>query len=328
MDTQNIKIDFGWGNPHFLLDLLDQKLGGMNYYPDLKKMKYGPYEGTNALIAATREVIKETTGQTYHHVMITNGASSAINILLRRHKARGGMTIVTSKYGYPSYNDMIKRAGLQRFRGLERMEAQNILEPNGKEHSYVCLIDSPENPMGVQFTGGNAGRDIWDGVYHNKVYTKRLDLQPKHKYFVGSYSKLLGLAGMRIGFIATNDSLAYEGLLAESRNELTGISRPSQELIVQILARLDLDDFTTQGANELADNKHEFTKLEYLFDGQPVNEVGMFYCAKVDPKARQLLDKCGVGYVMLDEDTIRLSMGQSKKIVKEGIQYILKKDRV
>lgn len=328
MDNNPIKIDFGWGNPHFLLELLDQKLGGMNYYPDIKKMKYGPYEGTNALIAATREVIKETTGQTYHHVLITNGASSAINILLRRFKAGGGSAVITSQYGYPSYEEMIKRAGLRRVRDINSLAIASIPDYGSYTSNYIGLIDSPENPMGEQFTGGNAGRDIWDGVYHNKVYTKRLDLQPKHKYFVGSYSKLLGLAGMRIGFIATNDSLAYEGLLAESRNELTGISRPSQDLIVQILSRLDLDKFTTDGANELADNKYEFTKLEYLFDGQPVNEVGMFYCAKVHPKAIALLDKCGVGYVMLDDDTIRLSMGQTKKIVKEGIQYILKKDKV
>lgn len=335
MDNNLIKIDFGWGNPHFLLELLDHKLGGMNYYPDIKKMKYGPYEGTNALIAATREVIKETTGNTYHHVLITNGASSAINLLLRRFKANGGEVVLTSQYGYPSYEEMIKRAGLRRIREkytslYESLSMSNhsSLYQGSYRGNYIGLIDSPENPMGKQFTGGNPQRDIWDGVYHNKVYTKRLDLQPKHKYFVGSYSKLLGLAGMRIGFIATNDSLAYEGLLAESRNELTGISRPSQDLIVQILSRLDLDKFTMDGANDLADNKYEFTKLEYLFDGQPVNEVGMFYCAKVDPKARNLLDKCGVGYVMLDDDTIRLSMGQTKKITQEGIQYILKKDRV
>ena len=325
MSTQK-KYNFGWGNPYFLLDILSNMYQVSNS-SEIKSLIYGPYEGTSDLIEETHKVIQKTTGQIYKHILITNGASSAINLLLRRHKRNGGMTVVTSQYGYPSYEEMIKRAGLQRFRGLDRMEAQNILEPNGKEHSYVCLIDSPENPTGDQFTGGNIGRDIWDGVYHNAIYTKARHLQPKHKYFVGSYSKLLGIAGARVGFIATNDSLAYEALLIESRNEMTGISRPSQDMVVDILQKIDLDLFMDRGYEDLCYNKEEFQKIEYLFDGQEVNQVGMFYCAKVHPTAKRILDAADVEYVMLDEETIRLSMGQTKQTTKEGIKAILKEDR-
>ena len=321
-----VKIDFGWGNPHFLLEILDKKLGGINYFPDIRKMSYGPYEGIEALISKTHETILKTTGQKYSHILITNGASSAINLLLRKFKAQGGRDILTTQYGYPSYEEMIKRAGLKRVRGLDTLQVNLGLSHDLMSNISMRLIDSPENPMGEQFTGGDPTTDIWDGVYHNNIYTNQLHLQPKHKYFVGSYSKLLGLAGCRIGFIAMNDPIAYEGLLAESRNELTGISRPSQELVVNILGRLDLDRFMLDGKESLNDNKYEFQKIEYLFDGQRVNEVGMFYCAKVDPKAIQLLDGVGVGYVMLDDETIRLSMGQTNQITKDGIKAILKKD--
>jgi aspartate/methionine/tyrosine aminotransferase len=212
---------------------------------------------------------------------------------------------------------MIKRAGLERVRDLE-----------SKQLKYgVRLIDSPENPTGKQYIGGESDRDVWDGVYHNAIYTKARHLQPRHKYFVGSYSKLLGIAGARIGFIATNDTLAYEGLLIESRNEMTGISRPSQDMVVDILQKIDLDLFMDRGFQDLCYNKEEFQKIEYLFDGQEVNQVGMFYCAKVHPSARNLLDRVGVEYVMLDEETIRLSMGQTKQIVKDGIKSILKEDK-
>lgn len=322
-----VKIDFSWGNPHFLLEILDQKLGGINYFPDIRKMSYGPYEGTEALIQKTHDTILKTTGQVYTHILITNGASSAINLLLRRFKAQGGRDVLTTQYGYPSYEEMIKRAGLNRIHGLDTLQVNLGLSHDLRSDISMRLIDSPENPMGEQFIGGDAHRDIWDGVYHNLIYTNQLHLQPKHKYFVGSYSKLLGLAGCRIGFIAMNDPIAYEGLLAESRNELTGISRPSQELVVKILSRIDLDQFMLDGKHSLNNNKEQFQKIEYLFDGQEVNEVGMFYCVKVDPKAIQILDDVGVGYVMLDKDTIRLSMGQTNKITSEGIKAILKRDK-
>lgn len=320
------KYDFGWGNPHFLLDILSEMYQVSNS-SDIKSLVYGPYGGTDELIHETHNVILKTTGRIYKHILITNGASSAINLLLRKYKAQGGDIVCTSQYGYPSYEDMIKRAGLTRLRNLDESPTVYIVKENGKfSNRFIRLIDSPENPTGEQYTGGNPDNDIWDGVYHNSIYTKQRHLQPKHKYFVGSYSKLLGIAGARIGFIATNDTLAYEGLLAESRNEMTGISRPSQDMVTDILQKLDLDRFMDIGRDDLYDNKTQFQKIEYLFDGQEVNKVGMFYCAKVHPTALKILDNADVNYVMLDKETIRLSMGHTRKTTKDGIRAILKED--
>ena len=321
-----VKYNFGWGNPYFLLDILSDTYVQGQYHTDLKKLIYGPYEGIPTLIEETHKVIAQTTGQKYNHILITNGASSAVNCLLRKFKRDGGQVVHTTKYGYPSYEEMINRAGLKRVRNLDAPMVNLGLSRDLMTIQAIRLIDSPENPMGEQYTGGDDYRDIWDGVYHNKIYTQYSHLQPKHKYFVGSYSKLLGVAGARVGFIATNDTLAYEGLLAEARNELTGVSRPSQELIVNILKTIDLNAFMNRGFHVLGYNKEEFQKIEYLFDGQPVNEVGMFYCVKADPKAVNILDNAGVEYVRLDDETIRLSMGQTREIVKDGIKSILKED--
>lgn len=325
-NQKEIKFNFGWGNPYFLLEILDGMYKVSNS-SDIKSLIYGPYEGTSDLITETRQVILKNTGQTYNYVLITNGASSAINLLLRRFKSLGGETVYTTKYGYPSYEEMIKRAGLKRVRDLDGPQLNLGLSRDLQKDIAMRLIDSPENPMGDQYIGGNPDRDIWDGVYHNAIYTKARHLQPKHKFFVGSYSKLLGIAGARIGFIATDDHLAYQSLLGQSHNELTGISRPSQDMVVDILQKIDLDLFMERGFQDLCYNKEEFQRIEYLFDGQEVNQVGMFYCAKIHPTAKNLLDSVGVEYVMLDEETIRLSMGQTKEVVKNGIKAILKEDR-
>lgn len=320
-EISKIKWDFGWGNPYFLLDILSSMYVG-NGYVNIHNMIYGPYDGNPGLIEQTHEVILKTTGQKYNHIIITNGASGAINLILRRFKAKGGEKVFTTQYGYPSYDSFIDRAGLERVRDLSLSYYVSPVSHN----PFIRLIDSPENPLGNQYTLGNSLTDIWDGVYNNQIYTKNTRIIPGHRFFVGSYSKLMGVAGARIGFIATNDSLAYEDLKEECKAEYTGVSKPSQELVSHILKSIDLNDFMNAGNRDLCYNKEEMTKIEYLFDGQRVNETGMFYCVKADPKAVQLLDRVGVGYVVLDKDTIRLSMGQHLKTTKQGIREILKGD--
>ena len=323
MTNNKIKWDLGWGNPHFLLELL-----GQVYRPSsrsvgsIKSMFYGPYEGIPELIEETHKVIKEITGQQYKHILITNGASNGINTVLRHFKSRGGNIVYTTKYGYPSYEAMIKGAGLVRVRKLNAAPLELGAMPN----QTIRLIDSPENPFGTHFTGGDPGSDIWDSVYHNKIYTHKLTEIPKHRIHIGSYSKLLGVAGARVGYIAVNEPLLYEALVQESRTDLTGPSRPSQELILDILREVDLDCFMNRGKVILDFNKEAFQKIEYLFDGQCVNEIGMFYCAKADWKALRLLDDVGVGYVKLDNATVRLSMGHTGKITDDAIRAILKRD--
>lgn len=315
------KYDLSWGNPYFLLDIL-KHMRANSFVHSIDDMNYGPYDGNSKLIEQTHDVIATISGQKYKHIIITNGASGALNLILRRFKAKGGQKVFTTEYGYPSYDSFIDRAGLERIRKLDDYP----FHLGSGDHLYMRLIDSPENPKGTQFTIGNPQTDVWDAAYNNQIYTKNTRIIPGHRLFVGSYSKLLGVAGCRIGFIATNDSLAYEDLKLECKAEYTGVSKPSQDMITQILNSLALEDFMELGNRDLCYNKEEMTKIEYLFDGQKVNEVGMFYCVKADPKAVQLLDRVGIGYVVLDKDTIRLSMGQHLKTNKEAIRAILKGD--
>lgn len=315
--------NFGWGNPYFLLEILDNMyaVSAFSMGGTVQDMIYGPYEGSPKIIEETHRVIKEVMGLKYSHILMTNGASNAINIVLRHFKSRGGVDVYTTKYGYPSYEEMIKRAGLNRIRHLN-----SPIDLGTDSNSFLRLIDSPENPFGEQFGGGDASKDVWDSVYHSRIYTNNLHIYPSHRIHIGSYSKLLGIAGARVGYIAVNDPILYEALLAESINDLTGPSKPSHKFVLDILKKIDLDLFTSLGHEYLCYNKEEFQKIEYLFGGQMVNETGMFYCVKVDNQAMLLLDSVGVEYVKLDHETIRLSMGQTKQIVKDGIRAILKGD--
>jgi len=318
---QEIKFDFGWGNPYFLLELLNALYWPDLSTPDIKKMSYAPDEGNPELIKQTKKIIKDITGQSYDHILITNGATHAINTILRYYKRQGYEEVLTREYGYPFYADMIKRAG------LDRVIVSEIDTFLPKEKQFA-LIDSPSNPKGLQTGMGSDENTVWDSVYHNKIYTDDLDTIPPHYWHIGSYSKLLGLTGARVGWIATNNAFAHALITDECLKDNATISVPSQDLIIDIIKRVDLDRFLNHGKRSLNNNRETIQKIEYLFDGQPVQSSGMFYCANADKKTIELLNNCGIQYVNLGDNYIRLSLGQTGKITKEAIEALLKKDKI
>ena len=308
------ELDMAWGNPYFLLKILEDEYRVSLLSTNVGNMSYAPDAGFPELIQLTRDVIKTTIGSIYKFIIITNGATHAINTLLRVYRDNDKKTVGTQEYGYPFYGDMIKRAGLKRVNHLNRP-------------SDFLLIDSPSNPLGHQIFIGNPERDIWDAVYHNNIYTDDLETKPKHLAMVGSYSKLLGLTGARIGFVATNDVYLAMQVENYALKDNATVSVPSQRLIIDILKDIDLESFMFLGRASLNDNRGQLQKIEYLFDGQAVQSVGMFYCAHADEKTLQILKKCGIKYIDLGDNFTRLSMGQTREITKKAVKTILKEDR-
>jgi aspartate/methionine/tyrosine aminotransferase len=311
-------INLGWGNPYFLLELLEEMYTPLHNLGKISQMSYPPKDGLPELQDLTKKVIKETTGLSYNHVIITNGATSAINTILKYEKPK---TVITQEYGYPLYERILNSNNIGRIKNLK-------IDTSTVYPKYMKLIDSPGNPTGEQFLSGGP-LAIWDAVYHSQIYTYDLNTFPKiHKYFVGSYSKLLGLAGCRIGFIATNDPFLRDELYFENWKDLAGVSVLSQNFLIDVLKRLNLQSFLDSGEKRLHYNREEFQKLEYLFGNQLVNEVGMFYCAKCDEKLFKFFDKCNIQYVRLDDETMRLSMGHELGVTKEAIKRILEMDKI
>jgi len=310
------QINLGWGNPYFLLQILNGSIlpKFMNF--EASELSYPPKDGLEELRNLTKQVIKETTGLDYDHIIITNGATSAINTILRYEKPK---YVYTHEYGYPLYDKIIKGNKMVRVNDLTRPRQQDCID----------LIDSPSNPTGKQVLFAHGNNSIWDAVYHSSIYTYNLNLFPKnHKYYVGSYSKLLGLAGCRVGFIAINDPFLRDELYFENWKDLAGVSALSQKFLINVLKEIDLPMFLKSGEKSLNYNREEFQKIEHLFGNQLVNEIGMFYCAKCDDRLFKFLDKCNIQYVKLDSETIRLSMGHENEITKSAISRINQMDKI
>ena len=52
----------------------------------------------------------------------------------------------------------------------------------------------------------------------------------------------------------------------------------------------------------------------------------MFYCATADSYILSLLDKCNVKYVKLEDNYIRLSLGQTNELTKEAVDAVIRED--
>lgn len=326
--SSEVKYDLGFGNATAVRQAF------LNTYhremivftgQKLADFDYPAYDGDPELIEITKKVIKRQTGQNYKHVILTNGATGGVTIALRHYAQRGFQFACTRPAPwYLRYPAMISAAG---------MIHETVDGYQGP--SRVVLMDFPSNPLGLTTDIDRlAFRTpvILDGVYHSQVYSKLILPLPQHDILVGSYSKLLGLNGIRVGWIATNDDLRHHSLLKLAVGEYCGLSVASMEILKSVLWNLDWEFFEGVAQLMLDDNREEFTKLEKYF-GTKVPEVGMFYYGNTDHKCRKLMKKAGIkhttGSSLGTTDMFgRLNMGQDRDIVWNAVAAFIKADTI
>lgn len=184
------EVDGGWnlqvGEPVFL----QKALGDLSRYhlkpPD---MRYPPFAGTGSLIQA----LQQYHGEQYEHFVVTVGAKQALVAAFHALGQLEGTDRVYAKPPYwPSYPTLVKSVGMHHMTVRSRPVAKDIV-----------VNTTPNNP-----DGGISMRscDIWDCAYAHPVYGwDHLREGPEHRCAVFSGAKLLGLSGLRIGWLATND---------------------------------------------------------------------------------------------------------------------------
>jgi aspartate/methionine/tyrosine aminotransferase len=325
------KFDLTWGESVCVRTAFLETLGGAPVifgYDQFEQFGYPKHEGHPELIELTKKVIKRQTGRTYKHVLLTNGATGAATITLRTLKQRGHNTCFTRTAPYFSiYPSMIKAAGFER----HVTEGHDIF-PGDK---CIGLIDSPTNPQGI-FVSGRVFTDpvIWDAVYHNKVYTsERRHEIPGHDIVVGSYSKLLGINGIRVGWIAFNDDSLYNDLYKNVTAEYCGLSHASTHILLTVLKEFYWEQFEQNARYQLDFNRGEWSKLEKYFGDHPVSKVGMFYYAYMDKACKKLMEKSGVLWMPgttlgADDDFGRINLGQDNRLILNAVKEVLKIDKI
>lgn len=129
------------------------------------------------------------------HVVVANGAKQALLAAFYAYWALGRVNAVYHEPPYwPSYPTLAKLSGLD-FKSTD-------LVPDFKTDLHC--ITSPNNPDGRQITEEQAC-DIWDAAYASPIYNWN-GVAPDATTIVTSMSKLFGLPGMRVGWLATKSA--------------------------------------------------------------------------------------------------------------------------
>lgn len=325
---QKIKYDLGFGNAVVVRQaFLNNYEGNIITFSNdtLSNFNYPPFEGDLELINITKQLIKKQIDKDYKYVMLTNGATGAICVALSALKSIGIEYCYTRNAPwYTHYPKIIEAAGMSHNYKLRQYY-----------DSTVALIDMPSNPKGLLVTPDlfNKKMIIIDGVYLNKIYTNNIYIIPEHDIMIGSYSKLTGLNGSRIGWIATNKRSLYELLKIKITAHYCGISMASTEILKSMLINFNWDLFEINAKNYLNDNKEEMSKLQKYFDYTEIPENGMFYYVPIDKKCKELLTKSSVGFINgeklgVSDSFGRLSLGQDRSITKNAIKSVLKSDKI
>lgn len=327
MKNQNQKFDLSFGNSVCVREAFAETVGcGYQFmYADVMAMDYPVHNGDPDLVQITRNIIRRQIGLHYKHVFITNGATGGVTIALRAYRKQGyvGCHFREAPY-YSRYPGMVDASGL----------AIDNREDRWKSDFTVNLIDLPSNPRGSfdDERGFLRGPIILDAVYFNKVYCKVLPEPIAHDVLVGSYSKLLGINSIRMGWIATNDDLLADRIGKLITAEYCGLSGPSATLLKCYLQPFNWENFENKANIKLDFNREEFAKLEKFFGNEPIPANGMFYYAPMDKECQRLMEKAGIiwtkGSLMgTDDDFGRFNIGQDIRLIKEAVRTVLKIDK-
>lgn len=321
------QYDFSWGDTRGIREIMLRhaaflKVGTMPW----DNFGYPPHDGNVNLKAEIKRLIHKLTGKDYQYVLVTGGATHALNAFVAAMRRPETKFLYTNKLYFSRY------PGIATNFGLTHVKTDKVSPKMGD----IGIIDSPSNPQG-KLTAEGGNEIIWDAAYYSPTYCgvgdplKCYPVIPKHIAMAGSLNKLTGVNGIRIGWLATDDVFLYEKALAYVTSNLCGVSQPSQYAAHQILSKVDMDKFFKESKLLIDSNKTEMSKLDYLFGYQEMPRHGMFVLYEVDNRLKALFEKASV-LVMPGEqcgdtrDSVRFNLGNPNQLTKDMIKAILKVD--
>lgn len=311
--------DLSWGDPFIVRQALTETLGqdckfGAIYY---NKMSYPPHIGTPILIEKLKDMAQRQSGHRPKHLVVTCGATGAINAALYALKDKKIDLVKSNRRYYPFYPSIIGMADMV----MVHQNNSSILD------HYTSLIDSPSAPEGLVFPFKEA--DIWDAAYASKTYTMGGHTPKKWKIMCGSLSKTLGLAGLRLGWASTdNDELGVR-IVNHVTASCAGMSSLSMAVAEETLECLDQDRFEARSTGYLDNNREEMQKVLTRFGQGDVPCRGMFAIIELGKPERRALERAGVKWLPgsswgEDSSWARLSLGQTREVIRSAVKGILK----
>jgi aspartate/methionine/tyrosine aminotransferase len=270
-------ISFGSGQPD--LAPPEEAFAKLNNY---REFKYGPVRGLAALCEALVPTYPDSKPEQF---VITNGASEAIDLVLRALYVPNGRILLPRPYYY-SYPHNVRLAHLTPDY-YDLADGKIVLEELKKKlpGARAILINSPANPTGTvqspellkEIERLAEELDIYiitDNVYRELVYVGEFYQMGGPKTItIDSFSKTYGMCGYRVGYAHSYDQkiidqvveikthtsmntniLAQEMALAALKSprdyidEHSRIWRERRDMIYEGMKKLGLDLWQPEGA--------------------------------------------------------------------------------
>jgi aspartate aminotransferase len=206
-------ISFGSGQP----DLPPPK-EVYEILPDYSDFKYGLIQGQENLREALAKQYPSSTAESF---VITNGASEALDLLLRVLAANGDPQknkVLTAQPFYYSYPNLIRYAGMEPVctkMNDGRIDFDDFAEK--VKHCKAVIINSPSNPTGrveaietlkkiEKLTSELGVYVLSDEVYKDLIYERENYLiKGPHVVTINSFSKTYAMCGFRVGYLWSLD---------------------------------------------------------------------------------------------------------------------------
>lgn len=242
-----------------------------------KIQQYGGNDGDDGLI----ETIKDKFHLKDHYVMTVPGGMATLDVVIN---SLSDKTFWVPKYHWGSWNKILTIHGkdIKTFNDFD-IKNVDLSIYNDKGRSYeqvegVVMLCYPSNPTGYapNFEDLKAFADICkernqtlilDLPYYylfNEMSDKIYELYSDNVIVISSFSKSVGLSGLRIGYIATKNKELYDTMKIRSLYKYNSISTVPQEIINQLLTsnrgQIAFDNYRMK-------TKHHITKnIQYLYD--------------------------------------------------------------
>ncbi len=308
------------GEPFFLQELL---LRYMRVQGISKALTYPRIGGEPELLEELHRQLPQ-----YQHIIVTNGAKQAIEAAFFAFRTVEKKSSVFHQAPYwPSYPTLAKSQGLG-FNDAAPYEAQ------------IFTVTSPNNPDGAQFTLMKRMPDLWDAAYAQPLYGYH-GVPPPHRVAIFSAAKQLGLSGLRVGWLATNDSLLASAAAYFVEITTSGVSIPSQMHLAGCLKAFrdpnqlgELTERSFEARAALMTNGNSFNELVHDMTqttrGVPLDGSGMFAWSKARDserfgralKAAKVKVVTGDACGQYEPGWFRMSMGNIPEVTLQALQRL------
>lgn len=233
-------ISFGSGAPD--LDVPDEARAAFSCLSGSSSaMLYGPVQGNLELREELSKRSHDCKGIEPENIIITNGASEALDLALRALPQNSKVLLM--KPYYYSYPHLVEMAGHKI--ELCEMKDDSIDLEKFREKAKGCaaaLVNSPCNPTGIverpetlkeisKICEEENCLLLFDEVYSELVYEGR-HFSPKGRHVLGlnSFSKTFSLCGARIGYACSENNALIKKMVEEKAYTSMNTSTISQAI--------------------------------------------------------------------------------------------------